>query len=104
MLETLGLTEPLFPVAWEVTVLPGKPLPETISYKPGGRVVGMNGSCPDIEDWMRYMAMIKSVTSSDPRLCVSDKFLPRGCQGELLVEKHIRHAISERVYLMGAWT
>lgn len=45
------------------------------SYSPGGKVVGINESWPDMESWMRYIAMQKSVESRDPRLWVSAIFL-----------------------------
>lgn len=53
------------PVAWGMTE------PLACSYRPGGKVLGINDSLLAMEAWMRYMAIVKSVESSAPRSCVS---------------------------------
>jgi hypothetical protein len=103
LLERPGLKEPLFPVECKATPLLGNGLPEAISYRPGGRVVGIKGSWPDMDAWMRYMATIKSDTSNDPRPWVSDRFLREIHEHECVVKSKSGLTIFGRVSRLGAW-
>ncbi len=40
-----------------------------------GKDAGRLFNCPDIEAWMRYMAIVKCVASREPRFFVSARFL-----------------------------
>lgn len=49
--------------------------PPACSYNPGGSVVGTKEICWAIRPCMKYIAIVKSVTSKTPRSRVSARFL-----------------------------